>query len=40
MREIFLKPKTFHGFHEYWDLIVNNKPGKKSCLSGEGVDVT
>ena len=34
-----MKTKTFHEFHEYWDLIVNNKPGKKACLSGEGVDV-
>ena len=32
--------KTFHEFHEYWGLIVNNKPGKKAYLSGEGVDVT
>ena len=34
-----MKPKTFHEFHEYWDLIMNNKPGKKACISGEGVAV-
>ena len=31
-----MKPKTFH---EFQGLIMNNKPGKKACLLGEGVAV-